>query len=514
MIINNRKRMIVTLGVIISGVLIAFLFINLFQVYWFMSAPYEVKLVIDLVCGLFMAISLGMLFSADSRYNGILFGLLFGAIIWHFLPYECIVMEALGLGFVLGIVIVGYVLFKNRFDVLATSAKALLTIACVVILGYLLTSFMTVTSSMTVGTAVDVSKISAQNTFFYGGGVLITILFYAVLMYSIVGVKGSSVFILGPRSSGKTYLLLGLWAQMTKKSNAFPHDVIISSDPDDRKHLRLTDLYAGVTGGRGLWKRTENYQLSLYQIIAKKFRVSPVTWTILDYAGEYYDKIDADTYKTSLEALNEAFEIPIDDLAKRSGTPEFLEEVNEQHLDKLYGTGLARDLVLSTMYSHLARSGKVIFLIDGEKMLTREGMADLSREFGDYIKTLMDLEGGVWFKIFGGKKKYALVITKLDILLNKHPDLRRLVEKMDGVNNLSDIPENSPEAELIEKTLFKSLEKNLSFLSLVNMLNDISLSFYAVSADATAEPNPLAADEQAPSQLVPWRFGEVVSFGS
>jgi len=514
MIINNRKRLFVMAGAVVLAVIVALLFINLFQVYWFISAPYEVKLAIDLLCGLFLAVSIGMLFSSDSRFNGIVFGILFGYVIWHFFPYGCIVPEALGMGFFLGIVLVVFVLVKNRFDILATSAKVFLTIAFAVIVGYLVSSFSTKSATMVPDATAAMGKITAQNTFFYGSGILVATIFFVVLMYSIVGVRGSNVFVFGPRGSGKTFFLLGLWGQMTKMGKGVPDQAIVSSDPEDRKNLRLTDLYAMVSGGKGEWKRTEYYKLSMYEIFSKKFYVSPVVWTIVDYAGEYYDKVNERNYMDSIEALGEAFEMPMDELEKRSGTLDFLKEVVDHHLDKLYGTGLARALNISTLYSHLGRSGKVIFLIDGEKLLTREGMADLSREFGDYIQTLMDLEGGAWLKIFGGKKKYALVVTKTDILVQRHPELRALISKSGDFFSLSDVSEASPEAELIEGAIFNILEKNLSFKSLVSMMNDISVSFIAVSVDPTAEANVASDGEQAPGQIVPWRFNEVIGFGS
>ncbi len=512
LIIHSKKRTAVIAGVLISSIFFAFLFIKFFSIYWLISSPYSIKVLVDIICGCFLAISIGMLFSADSRYNGYFFGILFGAIIWYYLPFGCIVLEALWAGIIAGILADLIVLSKNRFDWLAAGAKGLLTVAFLVIVAYLLASFSARTSLFMPGTVVDVSE---QLAFFYLFGIFVTFLAYWLLLNFIVGVKGSNVFILGPRDSGKTWLLLALYHYMiNEKVGVDDGDEIFSDDETDRTNLRLRNLYNSVLRGEK-WKRTENYQLALYRLIGKRYKIIPVTWTILDYAGEYYNQLDAAAYKSSIEVLSEKFDISKDDLEEKSGTLEFLKEINAKYKPKIQGTDEIRDLVLNTAYSNLVRSGKVIILIDGEKLLTQAGMADLSEEFGDYADTLKDLEGKTRFKLFGGKRKYCLVVTKTDYLLNKLPDRRNIAGKMSGECILADIPEGSHEAKIIEKRLYENLNRNISFKNLINVMSsDLDLELIAVSVDQTAEPDHLGDGVQKPSRLSPWRVGKLFAFGS
>jgi len=523
MIIHDGKRKVVwwlTIGV---GLLFAAIFIWLFPVYWLGGVPSWFKFIVHAVCGLFMVISFGMFFfSEDLRYCGIFSGVLSGTIIGYsfFFGHAEIEGPVVG-GSALGILVIAIVLLKNRFDWLAWIARGSLVFLGATICAYLFWSSSIIRNS-SIGIVIDVSEITtAPGAQFYAAGFCLILLLVGLLGYLIVGIKGPGVFILGPRDSGKTFLLLALQEILPRKYKAHnPDSVIVSPNKDDQENLRLENLHALVKAGRDPPARTANHQISLYRIKAKKFKVCPVTWTVLDYAGEYYKEARAATFEASLKPLAEAFNKDMEVLKKTSGTPELLEEIQREHLDDLEDSNLRRHFILNTIYSHLTQSGKVVLLIDGEKLLTQDGIQELTSNFSYYAAALKDLEGGTWHKSFGGKKRFAFVVTKLDILLQQHPHLRDLRVSAGGktVYNLAEIPENSPVVKLIEERLYEILNQDSSFVGLTNMLDDIFVSLYAISGDATVVPekntpviNGVIA--QPPRGLAPWGVRRVIDFG-
>jgi hypothetical protein len=208
--------------------------------------------------------------------------------------------------------------------------------------------------------------------------------------------------------------------------------------------------------------------------------------------------------------------MPVAEVRKRAGTLPFVREIKEYYPDELIDPEFTRSVIISTMYGNFLRAGKVIFLVDGEKITDdRKGHAQLAREFGGYMKTLIDLEGNSISGFFRANKKFALVVTKTDLVFWKNREVRNLLYSMNA-GKLSDVPERSKEALDIEMRLFEILSTNKVFRNLVNMMNDISMYFVAVSVDATAEPFPTEEgfeEEIAPTSLTPWRFTEIFRFG-
>jgi hypothetical protein len=511
--INNIRRQFFLVGSLFAGLIVAYLFVSLFEIYWYMVAPYWLTALIDILLGMFILIAIGMIFSEDSRINGTLFAIALISIAYYFVAQDRIVTEALYFGFFAGALIIVASVLRNRFDLLAVTAKGILTLSFLIIVLYLIYGF-TLTGS-TVSSAGGISELSAQNIFFYGVGIFITGVFYFMLLYSIVGVKASDIFIFGPRESGKTYFFLGLYSHITKKYAGRYKEVILSGDQEDVINLKLANLDANIEEKKVV-SRTFNYHMGMYELIGKKFGILPVKWTIVDYAGEYFDQLNEANYLASLHHLSTEFGIPFRELRKRIGTIEFLQEINRNYAEKLTDIDITRSLIITTVYSRLQRAGKVIFLIDGEKIVkTREGTGKLTREFGEYVKTLIDLEGGRMFRLFGGNKKYALTVTKTDIVTRMHPEIRDFIRSK-GAMKLSEIQDRSKDAEQLEEKIFTILDQILVFKNLVNMMNDLSFTFVAVSVDATTEPISEGEgneEEVSPRQLAPWRFGEIFKFG-
>jgi len=512
MIINNKKRQIVLFGAIIMGLAISLLFINLFEVYWFMIAPFEVTVLIDIILGMFLLIAVGMLFSEDSRINGIVFVLAISVISYHFLNQNRVIPDALLFGALLGVVLISGVIIRNRFDILATSAKILMSISFIIIIGYLLFGFFIKSYSTSELTTAEAAMVTTQNAFFYGVGIIVTCVFFLLLMYSIVGVKNSNIFVFGSRKSGKTYFLLGLHDYISNHFGAFPsREVILSGDPEDEKNLRLANLYATIQDKK-IVTRTFNYHMAMYELRGKKYGIIPVSLRLVDYAGEYFDRLNRREYLASIAYLSKVLEMPEEELKKKAGSFQFIEFIKEQHKDHLADMEFTRSIIISTLYHHLMKAGKVIFLIDGEKVSDfSKGAGQLSREFGEYIKTFMDIERNYLSRVFGGNKKYALVVTKTDLILRRSNELKKTLMLTDS-DRLSDVEEQSKAAYILEDKIFSSLNETLVFCNLINMMNDISVHFLSVSVDPTLEPTDKTDENPAPRELAPWGFSQLFRF--
>jgi hypothetical protein len=511
-IINNSKRQILLKGSFIGGIAIAFLFILFSPAYNLIELTTEYLFFLDIVSGFFLLIGLGMFLSDDSKINGLLFSIMFSLLILFYLVQGNIVMEGLMTGIVAGVITNTVLITKNRFDIHANIAKIVLSfflMVTLIVLGY---GFIT---SLGNGSG---SEYVIQTSFFWGMGLLIAVIFYILLMKSIVGVKASNIFVYGPRKSGKSYFLLGLYNYVVNELGGTSDQVILSGDDKDEDNLRLASMYA-KTITHELVDRTYQYHMGLYQLSAKKFfGLCPVTWTVVDYAGELHRELDKHTFGEAVDYLSEKLGMTPDLVAKKAGTLEFLSEIKVNHKDKMLDRDFIHHVIISTMYGNMLRSGKIIFLIDGQDVIEGErGEISLSKTFGQYIKTVMDVEGNRLFGILGGTKKYALVVTKTDRIINYNSKFRNFMQ-VHGVKSLGDIQDTSNTALELEKALYEYLQRIVVFKSLVNAINDISVYFIAVSADSDLKPGMTAVDskedeDMTPTKLAPWRFSEVFKFG-
>lgn len=475
---------------------------------------------VEFLCGLFFAIAVGMLFNEDSRINGVIYAGIFAAIpVFYVLssPWAnmSLLIPAFSAGILCGVVFVIKVVITNRYDNLARFAKVLFTIFFAIIIGFL--AYEMYRTAFAPDRAVE-AAYAAQIIFFFGVGIVLSLILYWLAIKITVGVRASEIFVFGPRSSGKTYFVMGLWSFISEhfEKGHSNEGVVLTGDPNDEGDaLRISSLYASILDGKIL-SRTYRYQMVMYQLTGKKFGIIPVNWTVVDYAGEYYDELNEMNFGKAVSLLSERLDMPVAEVRKSAGTIDFVRDIKKHYSEELIDPEVTKSVIISTMYGNLLRAGKVIFLIDGEKITDdRKGHAQLAREFGGYMKTLIDLEGKKFLGFFGANKKFALVVTKTDLVFWKNKEIRNLIYSMNA-GKLSEIPETSKEALEIEKNLFEILSSNKVFQNLVNMMNDISMYFVAVSVDATAEPFPTEEgfeEEIAPTSLTPWRFKEIFKFG-
>jgi hypothetical protein len=176
------------------------------------------------------------------------------------------------------------------------------------------------------------------------------------------------------------------------------------------------------------------------------------------------------------------------------------------------------NLNTAILHEYIKNTDKIIFLVDGEKAIDqpyrdtkKDSRAILAGEFVLYNRILNNLDSGSWFNTIGVKKKFCIVVTKLDEIFNSAGDLgNRLQEIASGVQ-LIDIHENSREGNQFEKELRSDLLSISKYRLLENSLTDIDFHFIAVSAHADADQvrNPSG---DILLKMRPWGFGEVVEF--
>ncbi|GAB7015169.1 hypothetical protein [Methanogenium cariaci] len=520
MIINNKRRqMYLLLGLPLS-IIVAWIFTTVAPVFKLHPPGFGLTVLVEFLCGLFFIIAVGMLFNEDSRINGVIYAGIFAAVPVFYVyssPWADVdlLLLTFSAGILCGAVFVAKAVLTNRYDTLATFAKVLFTVFFAIIIGFLAYELYVI--ALAPDAAVS-EAYATQSIFFFGAGIGLSLILYWLAIKITVGVRASEIFIFGPRSSGKTYFVLGLWSYISEhfQKGHSNEGVVLTGDPnDDGDALRISNLYANILDGKIL-SRTYRYQMVMYQLTGKKYGLIPVKWTVVDYAGEYYDELNEINFKKAVSLLSERIGMPLSEVRKSAGTIDFVRYIKLHYSEDLTDPEFTKSVIISTMYGNFLRAGKVIFLIDGEKITdSRKGHAQLAREFGGYMKTLIDLEGKNYFGFFGSNKKYALVVTKTDLVFWKNKEIRNLLHSMNA-GKLSDIREKSREALELENRLFEILSSNKVFKNMVNMMNDISMYFIAVSVDASAEPFPTEEgfeEEISPTGLTPWRFTEIFKFG-
>ena len=515
MIINSKRRRLYFLAALPLSIIVACVFTTGAYVFKVHPAPFELAVFVELLCGIFFAVAIGMLFNEDSRINGFIYAIAFAMVTYFYMispgANVNLLLMMCSIGLIVGTLCDINCVLHNRYDFLALIAKILLTVLYLTIVGFLLYEMWLA--------VVDVTEAyAAQSIFFFGAGIILATILYWIALKVTIGVRASEIFVFGPRSSGKTYFVLGLWKYISDNYNkGHTNDgVVLTGDPnDDGDDLKLSNLYSIVLDGKIL-PRTYRYQMVIYELKGKKFGLIPVKWTVGDYAGEYYDELNEINFKRAISLLSAALKLSPSEIRRNAGTMDFVRFIKFNHADKLLDPEFTKSVIIATMYGNFLKAGKVIFLVDGEKITdNRKGHSQLAKEFGGYMKTLIDLEDRNFFGVFKSNKKFAVVVTKSDLVLWKNKEIRNLIRSMNA-SKLSDVPEKSKQALAIENSLFEILRTNLVFKNLINMMDDISMHFIAVSVDATAEPFPTEEgmeEEIAPTDLAPWRFSEVFKFG-
>jgi len=270
------------------------------------------------------------------------------------------------------------------------------------------------------------------------------------------GVKASDVFVFGPTGSGKTYFLLALYNYVVNVLNGYAEEAVISPyGKEYEKEIEIASMVGKTLEGEYV-RAMRPLEIGLYVLKGRRKGIIPVDVTIIDYSGGMLPEINEKNYVKAVKRIQKALEIGGDKIGL-IGSIEFLKFLMEKHRDKY--ESIVYELTLAYLYKRLKDAGKIILLVDGEYIANWErDVGKLAELFGYYQRII---------SMFGSDKKYAIVVTKTDMIEGN------LIEKMD-----------EQEIEEIERKVYDRLYNEIpTFKALVHKGGETaSLEFYTISA--------------------------------
>ncbi|QSZ66870.1 hypothetical protein RJ40_04860 [Methanofollis aquaemaris] len=358
--------------------------------------------------------------------------------------------------------------WKNRSDILSWASR-----------------FVVKLFSVTMAAVIIILLVSAPVLSLAGGlAVIIALTFLA--LWAVRRVRRSETFILGPKGSGKTLLLLAMYSHIVREFSGRREEVILA---EDEEKMRIEDLLSGLEEGI-LPPPTEETGLAVYRLSGQRFEIAPVRVAFVDYAGKYAAPLSGTAYADALKRVAAAVGAEPRLVEAKIGSFEYLKHLKEHHAGAIAGE--MDVLVPVCIHRHLEKAGKVLFLIDGDHIVHfhQEGRRALTHLFGQYSRVMESL---------GDDRVYGFVVTKTD-----------------RIRDLAEIDETSEGAERIEREIYQQLIQISTFNEIHNRALSVPVYFLAVSTDATLKPAGAGEGngrEDTLRQLYPWRIDELVRFG-
>ncbi|CAD6493997.1 MAG: hypothetical protein CHKLHMKO_00596 [Candidatus Argoarchaeum ethanivorans] len=453
-----------------AGLIFSLLLVKFLPYFFETRVPYEIIILIHFLCGVFVLSAVGMVFEEDSRIGGLLLASISIPLLYYFESTGRIIIGGLLVGIGVGCLLDLYVILKNRFDALAGISRTFLTGLFIIFIVYL-----------SYGLFMELPSLYPIDIYRFITVFVSVIVLYVILLKKIVGINGE-VFIFGPSRSGKSYSMVALHDQVVRSFGGYLKDEVIISSENMGEH-RLADMIAKVEKGDAL-DATEADEMGIYTLAGKRMKASPVEITLIDYGGVQLPNINPEKYRESIAELSKRTEKKEAETEARVGSIEFLEELKEvlkKGSSNISYADVTDFVVPSYLYKRLKNAGKIIFLIDGDDILDfhESGRENLTKLFGHFGRIM---------EMLGNNKKYAMVVTKTDCY-----------------KDLTNILENSEEAEEIEKEIYQILTQLTTFKALEHRANKSTMHFYTVSVDATANC-------RTPQQIYPWRFDKIAKF--
>jgi hypothetical protein len=305
-------------------------------------------------------------------------------------------------------------------------------------------------------------------------------------IFKIRGLKSRYLF-LGPRSSGKTVLAIGLYNAITRVfggSAKGPVDLWATDYIPS-----LMDLHSEFeTGGYNNIGSTLIFAIHYLTIRKlpdklKKYGISEATIELIDYRGEYIETvsnliknkskleqylIDLENELISKNIDENIVHIIIDDL-KGYKFKDF-ENYLPKHIWQKLDVNLVGPLYL---LSRIKSSNSLIFLVDGKKLLeylidrdpTLNIIRDKDKEFYEKIKSEKTIEQNILKDLSNyasivsslekrlGRKKIFFVITKSDVIADAYQRAMELLDEDDEIIDYDDIKDNIAESLLTDTTM-------------------------------------------------------------
>ena len=228
---KQRKWEVFTLSI---GLVLSLFLIRISPYFLVMKIPYEIAILIHFLCGIFVLSAIGMLFEEDSRIGGLLLVAISIPILFAY--NEQIIFEGFLFGIGIGCILSLYGVLKNRFDVLAETSKTFMT-------GF----FIILIVSLFYGVVIRLPTLLLMDV--YKFVILLALMFslYISLLKTIRGIKARDVVVFGPKSSGKTYLLLAFYEYFVNFLDGKHKEVIISREAET---LRIDSMLQQVNSGK------------------------------------------------------------------------------------------------------------------------------------------------------------------------------------------------------------------------------------------------------------------------
>ena len=443
------KRKVLEILSIVLGITLSLFIVSISDIFFIdAKIPMELIFLISFLCGTFILNAIGMAFEEDSRVGGLLIASISVPLLIFFSSKGSINMEGFAAGLVIGCLIDLYAVLRNRFDALASLSRIFINAFFIILLSYILYGF-----------AIRFQYLTQADWYKFIITVILVITLYIILKRVVRGIKASDVFVFGPSRSGKTYFLLALYNYVVNVLKGYAEEAVISPySKEKEKEMEIASMVGKTLKGEYV-RGTARGEIGLYILKGKRRGVMPVDVTVIDYCGEIVmEKINEKNYVEAIGRIQKTLEIKGDEIGL-IGSIEFLKFLKEKHRDKY--NAIVEDLTLAYLYKKLKDAGKIILLVDGEKIANwEEGIGELAELFGHYQRII---------SMFGVDKKYAIVVTKTDMIEGN------LTEKMD-----------EQEIEEIERKVYDRLYNEIpTFKALVFKGGEAaSLEFYTVSARA------------------------------
>jgi len=444
---------------------------------WYLAA------ILSFFLALFLLSGLGMIFEERLRLGGALLLAVFMPYVYFFWYQDDILrLDSLVLGLVLGTYFILQSFINNQFDIVAKKTRISLKIFFAGMLLYLFSIFVKLVNVEDIREIPQYALSGSNELFMFILSFFALYILLVVLMKHVHRISASDVFVYGPSNSGKTFLLLALYNQFINYYHGQRSEIIISSSREE-DYYRIENMLAELKKGRQP-KSNQKTDMALYILKGKK-SIKPIEFSFVDYGGEFTENLTPDEYQKAILDMNiQIPEISINDFDEVVSKHESIKELKENHPDEL--VYILDRLVLAHVYKKLENAGKVIFLVDGEHIVSyhEDGESSLIRLFGQYSRMM---------ELFGDGKSYAIVVTKAD-----------------KIKNISDVMDNSSDAKIIEKEIFNMLTEIETFKEIQNRASKEPIHFYAVSANALSSVDQ---QEENIKNIYPWRIEQIAKFG-
>ncbi|MDO9036154.1 MAG: hypothetical protein Q7U51_13265 [Methanoregula sp.] len=485
--INEKKVIKWEKIAILSGLGLSLLLILLSRLFEASYHPFVV-IILAFLSATTMMCGAGLVLDDNSkRCGGFILSFLIPLLLYFTIVKPFFIFEAIIVGIIVGSIVSFKFFIEKRFDLLSDITRNLIRILSVLVIICLFYGFLVNFPDLSISGLIDYYNLKKASFISYIISILVVLAIFAGSLRYLKGTKASEVFMFGQRRSGKTYLLLALYHQFVKFYEGNPEQLIFCRKGDDEKKYLIAHFEGLVSKGENIPFNEED-MVAIYTLLGTQWGFKSIQFTIVDYAGEIIgdlkSKINEKLFEEKIYDISTQLNLEPTILNEKIGDIQFLASLKEKYSELLASN--IEDVTKCFIFKRLRDSGKIILLVDGELIAkkTPDSIQKLNLLFGYYLDII---------KYFGPDKKYALIVTKTDL-----------------IQNIAGIPEKSETAAQIEKDIFNELRAIVPFLAIESLAGYIPIYFFAVSVNSIHSESP---DKTKVRSIFPWRVDELAKFG-